>query len=178
MAKKIRDEHGNVYVQKKPFYKRVWFIVLVGLFVLGGLGKLAGSDKELTDTSSSSVLESSQSSTSSSTEASTTEAITLVANELGQFGKRIVMNEGTDMSEELIVFYLPAGTYQVENIGDYPAQISVYEGFKRDESTGYDDYTATGDVKLIKQGNSDTIVIPEGWFVEIHEPAKFSLVRQ
>ncbi|MGQ7372861.1 hypothetical protein ACTGW9_01665 [Streptococcus suis] len=37
MAKKIRDEHGNVYVQKKPFYKRIWFIVLVRLFVLGGL---------------------------------------------------------------------------------------------------------------------------------------------
>ncbi|MFX3916367.1 immunity protein, partial [Streptococcus suis] len=25
MAKKIRAEHGNVYVQKKPFYKRIWF---------------------------------------------------------------------------------------------------------------------------------------------------------
>lgn len=74
MAKKIRDEHGKVYVQKKPFYKRVWFIILVGLFVLGGLGRLAGSDKESTDTISSSVLESSQSSTASSTEVSTTEA--------------------------------------------------------------------------------------------------------
>lgn len=74
MVKKIRDEHGNVYVQKKPFYKRIWFIILVGLFVLGGLGRLADSDKESTDTSSSSVLESSQSSTASSTEVITTEA--------------------------------------------------------------------------------------------------------
>ncbi|HFI0450079.1 TPA: hypothetical protein ACGOY4_000034 [Streptococcus suis] len=178
MAKKIRDEHGNVYVQKKPFYKRIWFIVLVGLFVLSGLGRLAGSDKESTETSSSAVLESSQSSTASSAETSTTEAIILIADELGQFGRKIVMNEGTDMPEELIVFYLPAGTYRVENIGDYPAQITVYEGFARDESTGYDDYTATGDAKLIEQGNTETIVIPEGWFIEIHEPAKFSLVKQ
>ncbi|HFI0037340.1 TPA: hypothetical protein ACGOTT_002335 [Streptococcus suis] len=49
MAKKIRDEHGNVYVQKKPFYKRIWFIVLVGLFVLGGLqGALSGGSNSLT----------------------------------------------------------------------------------------------------------------------------------
>lgn len=74
MVKKMRDAYGNLYVKKKPYYKRVWFIILVGLFVLGGLGRLAGSDKESTDTSSSSVLESSQSSTASSTEVITTEA--------------------------------------------------------------------------------------------------------
>lgn len=49
MAKKIKDEHGNVYVQKKPFYKRIWFIVLVGLFVLGGLqGVLSGGSNSST----------------------------------------------------------------------------------------------------------------------------------
>ncbi|MGU8021811.1 hypothetical protein ACS6YM_04065, partial [Streptococcus suis] len=43
MAKKIRDEHGNVYVQKKPFYKRIWFIVLVGLFAIGLIKNLTSS---------------------------------------------------------------------------------------------------------------------------------------
>lgn len=38
MAKKIKDEHGNVYVQKKPFYQRWWFISLVVLVVVGGFG--------------------------------------------------------------------------------------------------------------------------------------------
>ncbi|MCQ9276482.1 hypothetical protein [Streptococcus suis] len=43
MAKKIRDEHGNVYVQKKSFYKRIWFIVLVGLFAIGLIKNLTSS---------------------------------------------------------------------------------------------------------------------------------------
>ena len=35
MSKKITDQDGNVYIQKKPIYKRVWFIVLaVIVFIL------------------------------------------------------------------------------------------------------------------------------------------------
>ena len=104
--------------------------------------------------------------------------IQLIAGEMGEYGKQIVMNEGTDMPEELIVYYLPAGTYEVKNIGKHPAQITVYEGFARDEATGYDSYTAVGDAKLIDKDAKDTITVPENWFVEIHEPAKFSLVKQ
>lgn len=42
MAKKIKDENGNVYVQKKPFYKRVWFWILIVILVFIGFG-VAGS---------------------------------------------------------------------------------------------------------------------------------------
>ena len=34
MAKQIKDENGNVYVQKKKFYKRWWFWLLVVLVVV------------------------------------------------------------------------------------------------------------------------------------------------
>ena len=34
MSKKIKDENGNVYVQKKPFYKKVWFWLLVVIVVI------------------------------------------------------------------------------------------------------------------------------------------------
>lgn len=40
MAKKIKDENGNVYVKKKPFYKRVWFWILVVIIVLIGFGSV------------------------------------------------------------------------------------------------------------------------------------------
>lgn len=121
MAKKIKDEHGNVYVQKKPFYKRVWFIVLVGLFVLGGLGKLAGSDKELTDTSSSSVLESSQSSTSSSTEVSTTEASS--------------SGEATPVAD-----FVPADSTDatIESIATYNDYLEMYEFIVNEYVTNYE----------------------------------------
>lgn len=38
MPKSIKDKHGNIYVQKKPLYKHVWFwiiIVLLALFIIG-----------------------------------------------------------------------------------------------------------------------------------------------
>lgn len=39
MSKKITDENGNVYVQKKPFYKKwwVWVLILLGVFYFIGL---------------------------------------------------------------------------------------------------------------------------------------------
>lgn len=53
MAKKITDENGNTYVQKKPFYKRVWFwlLAIVVIFVL--IGSLGGSTKKTTNSKNS-----------------------------------------------------------------------------------------------------------------------------
>lgn len=44
MSKKIKDENGNVYVQKKPFYKKVWFWLLVVIVVICAGGALGGGD--------------------------------------------------------------------------------------------------------------------------------------
>jgi len=44
MAKKITDENGNTYVQKKPFYKRVWFWILA-IIVIAVIGGSMGGDK-------------------------------------------------------------------------------------------------------------------------------------
>ena len=40
MAKKIVGEDGKVYYERKPIYKRWWFILLVVLIVLGTIGNL------------------------------------------------------------------------------------------------------------------------------------------
>lgn len=45
MARKIRDEDGRVYVQKKPFYQRWWFIALVVLAIAGAIGGKKGSEQ-------------------------------------------------------------------------------------------------------------------------------------
>lgn len=34
MAKKITDQDGNVYVKKKPIYKRFWFILLALIVII------------------------------------------------------------------------------------------------------------------------------------------------
>ncbi|MBS9335038.1 OB-fold putative lipoprotein [Fructobacillus sp. M1-13] len=53
MSKNITDENGNTYVQKKPFYKRIWFWALV--VVLIAVGSTAGSGaKDSSDSNGSS----------------------------------------------------------------------------------------------------------------------------
>ncbi len=46
MVKKIVDENGKTYVQKKPFYKRVWFWLLAIVLVFVLIGSLGGFDKK------------------------------------------------------------------------------------------------------------------------------------
>ncbi|MGQ7358713.1 DUF4352 domain-containing protein [Streptococcus suis] len=70
MAKKIKDEHGNVYVQKKPFYKRIWFIVLVGLFVIGGLQSVLGGGSNSSTSSSQATSTTTQTTTEASASSS------------------------------------------------------------------------------------------------------------
>lgn len=38
MAKKIKDETGKTYVEKKPFYKKWWFWLIVAVFVFAMFG--------------------------------------------------------------------------------------------------------------------------------------------
>ncbi|HFI0177634.1 TPA: DUF4352 domain-containing protein [Streptococcus suis] len=82
MAKKIKDEHGNVYVQKKPFYKRIWFIVLVGLFVIGGLQSVLGGGSNSSTSSSQATSTTTQ--TTTETSASSSEKSEEVTYSIGQ----------------------------------------------------------------------------------------------
>lgn len=101
--------------------------------------------------------------------------IELIAGEQGDYGKMITMSEGTDMEESFYVYYVPAGAYEIVNNGEYMTQISVYEGFAKNEETGYDEYTDAGDIILLDAGKEALIEITEGWFIEIQEPARVSL---
>lgn len=61
MAKKIKDENGNTYVQKKPFYKRVWFWVLIVLVIIVAAGSIGGSSSSSNSSDSKSATSSSKS---------------------------------------------------------------------------------------------------------------------
>lgn len=102
--------------------------------------------------------------------------IELIAGEQGEYGKTITMNEGTDMEESFYVYYVPAGSYTAKNVGEYMTQVSVYEGFAKNEESGYDEYTNAGNVVLLDIGKEAPIEIPDGWFIEIQEPAHISLI--
>lgn len=62
MAKQIKGEDGKVYVEKKPFYKRVWFWILVVLVIFIGSAAVSGGNDSSSSSSSSSSAKSSSSS--------------------------------------------------------------------------------------------------------------------
>lgn len=61
MSKKFIKEDGKVYVEKKPIYKRWWFILICFLFLIGGCSSLFTSPNE--DTSQINESMSSESTT-------------------------------------------------------------------------------------------------------------------
>lgn len=104
--------------------------------------------------------------------------IELIAGETGDFGKEITMSAGTDCEEHLVVYYVPAGKYKVKNIGEYRTQVNVYGGFAKNNETGYDDYTEIGDIITLNVNEEGEIEVPDGWFIEIHEPTHISLTTE
>lgn len=46
MAKRVRGEDGKMYKVKKPFYKRVWFWILVVILVAAVGGSIGGNSKD------------------------------------------------------------------------------------------------------------------------------------
>lgn len=53
MAKKVMGQDGKMYKVKKPFYKRVWFWVLIVLLFFGIAGALSGGEKKDSATATS-----------------------------------------------------------------------------------------------------------------------------
>lgn len=157
----------------KPILK--YGIIALAWIVYIGIG-MTGSGSDSAETPDASAP--AQEEVVEDSEASTADTITLTAGELGDYGKEIVMNEGTDSPENLVVYYIPAGDYTVKNVGEHPTTVYVYEGFKRDESTGYDDYTDGNSTPMIEVGETADLNVPDGWFIEIHEPTVIELTAK
>lgn len=163
---------------KKPIYKKWWFWVIIAVIALGGSSSLGGEDNSKPTDNPEATEQTEEAAEETNEAEASKDAIILEAGVLGEYGKEIVMNEGTDSPENLIVYYLPDGDYTVKNVGEYPTQVNVYEGFKRDESTGYDDYTDGSSTPMIDVEGTADITIPDGWFIEIHEPTVIELVKK
>lgn len=73
MAKKIQGDDGKTYVQKKPFYKRVWFWVLAIVVIIVVASQMNGGSDSNSSTTSDKTSSSKSSSASSSSEKVPTE---------------------------------------------------------------------------------------------------------
>ncbi len=129
---------------------------------------LAGGGSDSSTTTESTTAQPETTVVATTEETAETASIELIDGELGDYGKEIIMSEGTDLEEHLIVYYVPAGKYTVKNLGSNPTQVSVYEGFAKNNETGYDEYTNAGDIVVLAVDGEDEIEVPDGWFIEIH----------
>jgi hypothetical protein len=150
-----------ILIRKKEMNKILKYVIIaiawIAYFAIGLSGGGNSTDKTNTITEPTTVQ-----STIEKT------SIEIIDGEKGKYGKEIIMSAGTDMEEQFVVYYVPAGSYTVKNLGEERSQVSVYEGFKKNEETGYDEYTNTGDIVVLDANCEGEIDVPDGWFIEIH----------
>ncbi len=149
----------------------VAWIVYLAIGLSGGGNSADDTKTTIEPTTAASIVTTTEAIETSTEAPEMTESKTVIEitdGEKGEYGKEITMSAGTDMEEKLIVYYVPAGKYTVENLGEYRTQVSVYEGFEKNSETGYDEYTNTGDIVVLDVNAEDEIEVPDGWFIEIH----------
>ncbi|MBZ1504010.1 Ltp family lipoprotein [Latilactobacillus curvatus] len=116
MAKKIKDENGNTYVQKKPFYKRVWFWILVVIVVAVGASMGGKKDDGSKDSSSKASTSQTASSKKSNVPAEYTSALNKAktySNTMHMSKKGLYEQLTADVGEK---FSAEAAQYAVDNV--------------------------------------------------------------
>lgn len=134
------------------------FICLVSVFSLllcfVGCGSKDASMEEETSVSEETVKESS--------------ALTIEFDnvELGEYGQRLVLNEGTEFEDNVIGYFVPAGKYKVTNAGPTMTQVNVYKNEKNVTEEGWEEW-ADGNVELIDVDQTKEMIIDEGYFFNV-----------
>lgn len=179
---------------KTPLYKRKWFIILIAFLLLGGCVRNCtnsrGDNKEQVEPAAAAeetaspednkvkaekeTVASEKDESSQETEAEVEPeevalTIDLVAGKENEYSKSRTWNAGTEYEETQLVYYVPAGTYEVTNAGEYPTQVNVYEGVAVTDE-GWEEPANVGDVITLKVGETGQITVPEGYYVDIAEP--------
>ena len=102
----------------------------------------------------------------------------LKAGEKGEYGQKFTINKDTEFEETYFVYYIPLGTYTVTNIGQYMGQINICSTETVITDEGWEEPAEVFGVYLLDEGESETITIEEGQYIEIHEPNNFKFEQQ
>lgn len=87
--------------------------------------------------------------------------------ELGDYGKEIIFNEGTEFEDKEIAFFIPAGTYIVKCVGDYPGQFAIVKDGITVNDDGWEEPEEVKEVYFIKPDEEVTITIETGYYIDI-----------
>lgn len=174
---------------KKPIFKKWWFWVVIVLLIIGGT---SGGDDDTTPSEVDSVVSSVEDVAEPSEEITVEvepeeveapkeetvneEILTfeLIAGEAGEYGELFTINKDTEFEETYYIYHIPSGTYTVTNTGEYMSQLNVYSDEIVVNEAGWEEPAETFYIKLLDVGQSDTVTVADGSFIEIHEPASFT----
>lgn len=98
----------------------------------------------------------------------------LIAGEAGEYGELFTINKDTEFEETYYIYHIPSGAYTITNTGEYMSQLNVYSDEIVVNEAGWEEPAETFYVKLLDVGQSDTVTVADGSFIEIHEPASFT----
>ncbi len=161
-------------ITKKPKKKTViafWICVAMCFVAIGSVSDDTSDDAVPTTPPTT------QAPTTIATEPATEAVVTieLIAGEAGKYGELFTINKDTECEETYYIYHIPAGTYTVTNTGKYMSQFNVYSDEIVVNDSGWEEVAESFYVKVLDVGASDTFSFEDGQFIEIHEPAKFTL---
>lgn len=165
---------GGENTPPKPAYKRLWFKILMAMFVLAFIIDLI-SPRNKTDTAAGSESEKPTSSVASSAKAesensfATSEepvkedgSFALIDEVLGDYGK-----EKTNKSGYKYIWYMvPTGTYEVEN-QNKEATVFIVSDANSDDVSDV--------LKFEKAGEKQNVTVKDGYHIELSISAKVLL---
>jgi hypothetical protein len=124
--------------------------------------------EEITEESSTSEGERNDTETSQSTESKLS---FVLGEDVGEYGKEVTLNAGTEFEEIEIMFYIPAGSYTVTNNSSAAVQLTVYSGGP--ESDGEWESLVADDScpkpVVIMAGETGNFEISEGQFLVLSD---------
>lgn len=162
---------------KKPFYKRWWFIAVVGIVVLSAIfGSNDDENKSTTETPS--VIETNENKVVEETKQEEKLVIELVAGQQGEYGTPMTFNKGTDAEETVIAYHIPAGEYTVTNIGTHMDQFNIYSDETHKTEEGWEQPAESFFVKLIDVNASESFTIADDQYIKVVEPGKWKIEQK
>lgn len=179
--------------QKKPFYKKWWFILLVIVVLIGIIGNLGsgGKNKEESNSNTSEISEladnnESENSSEENTDSSVAEIsssedsqIEITGGDLGVYGKQVELKAADgSVADTRYEYTVPVGSYKVTNNGSNMLQLDiVYEEISKD-SDGNEYQEIAGSPQLLDAGESVVVTIEEGTCIELEEGETITLEVQ
>ena len=107
-----------------------------------------------------------------------TNSINLIAGSTNDYSQLVTLNAGTQFEESYYVYNVPAATYSVKNNTQSRTQVTLYNPDSLNvNEDGWEEFS-DAQAFPIEAGETIEVAVPDGWFIEIHEPTNITLTAK